>query len=51
MLGKFRLKFETPYHKPLKVGNLNIFRGKLAILEMQEITNGSWCREDGDYLA
>ena len=51
VLGKSHLKSETPYHKPLKVGNLKIFRGKLPILEMQEITNGSWCGEDGDYLA
>ena len=50
MLGKFRLEFETLYHKHLKVGNLNIFRGKLQILEMQETTNELRCGEDGDYL-
>ena len=32
VLGKYHLKSETPYHKPLKVGNMIIFRGKLPIL-------------------
>ena len=35
----------------VKVGNLNVYSRKLEISEMQSITNGTRCGEDGDYLA
>ena len=34
-----------------KVGNVNVYGSKLSIKEMQQITNGSRCGEDGDYIA
>jgi len=42
---------ETVWHELAKMSNLNIYSKKLSIEEMKEITNGSRCGEEGDYLA
>ena len=34
-----------------KVSNFNVYNNKLSIAEMQEITNGSRCGEQGNYLS
>ena len=35
----------------VKIGNVNIFRGRLPVSDMVDITEGGSCGLDGDYLA
>ena len=51
VLGLRHYKGENPLAFQHKVGNLNVYGSKLSIKEMVQITNGSRCGENGDYLA
>merc|ERR1719192_1403075 len=51
VLGIRQVRDENPRHYGYKVGNLNIYKGKLSVEDMKSITDGSRCGEEGDYLA
>ena len=51
IIGKSSVDGKTWVEAHLKTSNVNVYSKKLSVEDMQEITNGSRCGEDGDYLA
>ena len=51
LLGIYEIRTKPAIHHPYRAGNLNIYKRKLSIEDMQMITNGSRCNDEGDYLA